>query len=146
MSNTAMTDRSALFGLEPRLKKRYLTLVDQHSSPTSPISAGLRALPDTRTAFAATQAAWRFFRNPLVTLQILMEPIIAHVRSQVQRLSPQAYVLVAHDWSWLNFTHHRSKPDRITPTHPKAPGYTFFSALAISSETGAPLGALSHEL
>ena len=45
--------------LEMRLQARYQTLVEQHSAPAHPLAAGLRALPDGGSAFAATQAAWR---------------------------------------------------------------------------------------
>ena len=43
---------------------------------TSELAAGLRALPETKGSFAAAQAAWRFYRNPRVTLPKLMQPII----------------------------------------------------------------------
>ena len=65
--------------LEARLQARYQTLVEQHSAPTHPLAAGLRALPDGRSTFAATQAAWRFFKNPKVTLKTLCQPLQEHV-------------------------------------------------------------------
>jgi hypothetical protein len=69
-------------------------------SVSESIAAGLRALPGRRTAFASTQAAWRFYRNPAVTLPCLVEPL-----HQAARLAAEselaAYARVIHDWSEL---------------------------------------------
>jgi hypothetical protein len=121
--------------LEPRLQARYQTLVAQHSAPLSPLAAGLRALPDGGSAFAATQAAWRFYQNPKVTLPTLCQPLQEHVRTQV---AAEDYVLIAHDWSWLDYQRHASKPDRAS-TRNRVPGYELCSALAMAARTGAPL-------
>jgi len=123
--------------LEARLQARYQTLVEQHSAPAHPLAAGLRALPDGGSAFAATQAAWRFFKNPKVTLPALCQPLQDHVGFCVatQELD---YLLIAHDWSWLDYQGHQTKRDRKA-TSQKALGYDLLSALAISSQTGAPL-------
>jgi hypothetical protein len=60
------------------------------------VAAGLRALPGRGTAFASTQAAWRFYRNPAVRLPHLVEPL-----HQAARLAAEsdlrAYALVIHD-------------------------------------------------
>ena len=39
------------------------------------MAAGVKSLPSTKTAFAATQAAWRFLNNDRVTLPALVEPL-----------------------------------------------------------------------
>ena len=125
--------------LEARLQSRYHTLVEQHSTPPSALASGLRALPDGGSGFAATQAAWRFFANAKVTLPALCQPLQAYARQQVQG---QAYVLVVHDWSWLDYNGHTRKKDRIAHSHQKAQGYDLLSALAVSTHTGAPLAPL----
>ena len=125
--------------LEARLQTRYHTLVAQHSTPASALASGLRALPNGGQAFAATQAAWRFFANPKVTLPALCHPLQAHVRQQVRSRGLE-YVLILHDWSWLDYNTHTRKTDRKCHSHGQALGYELLSALAVSSRTGAPLG------
>jgi hypothetical protein len=130
--------------LEARLQTRYQTLVEQHSAPTHPLGAGLRVLPDGGSAFAATQAAWRFFKNPKVTLPTLCQPLQDQARFCIatQELD---YVLIAHDWSWLTYQGHQTKRDRKANPN-QGLGYDLLSALALSSRTGAPLAPLSLAL
>ena len=127
--------------LEARLQTRYHTLVEQHTTPVSALASGLRALPDGGQAFAATQAAWRFFANPKVTLQTLCQPLQTYVSEQVAAQGLD-YVLVVHDWSWLDYNAHTRKQDRKAHSHGQALGYELLSALAVSARTGAPLGPL----
>jgi hypothetical protein len=129
--------------LEARLQARYQTLVEHHSSPMSAVAAGLRALPNGTSAFAATQAAWRFFKNPKVTLPALCQPLQDHVRHCVL-VEALNFVLIAHDWSWLDYQGHQTKRDR--KQNPKSLGYDLLSALAISSQTGTPLAPVSLAL
>jgi hypothetical protein len=133
-----------LFDLEARLQARYQTLVEQHSAPAHPLAAGLRALPDGGSAFAATQAAWRFFKNPKVTLPVLCQPLQDHVGFCVATQALD-YVLIAHDWSWLDYQGHTTKRDRKANPN-QGLGYDLLSALAISSQTGAPLAPISLAL
>jgi hypothetical protein len=136
--------------LEPRLQSRYRQLVQQHSAPVDPLASGLRALPNGISTFAATQAAWRFFANPKVTLQRLVEPLQEHAR-QVTALRQRdflasAFVLVAHDWSWIDYNGHTSKQDRRAHSHQRAQGYELLSALAICPTNGAPIAPLNLDL
>ena len=131
--------------LEARLQRRYQTLVAQHSAPVSALASGLRALPDGGQAFAATQAAWRFFANPKVTLPTLCQPLHDYARQQMTRQALD-YVLVVHDWSWLDYNRHPSKTDRRAHSHSQAQGYDLLSALAVSPQTGAPLAPLALSL
>jgi hypothetical protein len=142
--------------LEARLRQRYTQLVEAHCAPSSPIAAGLRALPTGQSAFAATQAAWRFYANEQVTLRKLFVPLITHVAEQLaQQLTNlsgsgssglDCYTLIAHDWCWLQYSGHASKKDRLAPVHEKACGYELSTALALSSVNGAPLGPIHLEL
>lgn len=109
------------------------------------LAAGLRALPETKGSFAATQGAWRFFRNPRVTLSALMEPLLAQARSAIAT-ECQEYVLAVHDWSALGFAKHESKTDRI-PLKTKHPvGYELLTGLLLSDQTGDPLAPAYQEL
>jgi hypothetical protein len=131
--------------LEPRLQRRYQHLVTEQMSIEDSVAAGLRALPGRGTAFASTQAAWRFYRNPAVTLPRLAEPL-----HQAARLAAEtelgAYALVIHDWSELNFIGHTSKKDRIPIRHQKYLGYSLQTALLISDRDGTPIAPLGLSL
>ena len=128
---------------EPRLQRRYQQLVKEHLNTNDPLAAGLRALPGANQAFASTQAAWRFYANPTVTLQGLAKPLIESGRalSQSQNLN---YGLVIHDWSNLHYSTHTRKPDRIALG--KDLGYQLLSSLLVSDQTGLPLAPLALSL
>ncbi|MGH9941321.1 MAG: hypothetical protein ACRD9R_03060 [Pyrinomonadaceae bacterium] len=55
---------------DPRLQRRYRKLVQQHLSTARGIAAGLRVLPQRRTAMAAALGAYRFYANPRASLVI----------------------------------------------------------------------------
>lgn len=131
--------------LEARLKARYHTLVEQHGTPVSALASGLRVLPHGGQAFAATQAAWRFFANPKVTLAALCQPLQEYARQQITQQSLE-YLLTLHDWSWLDYNGHARKSDRKAHSHKHAQGYDLLSSLAVSTQTGAPLAPLALAL
>lgn len=54
-------------------------------------------------------------------------------------------ILVAQDWSWLNYQGHTTKRDRKANPN-QGLGYDLLSALAISSQTGALLAPVSLAL
>ena len=112
---------------------------------TSDVGAGLRALPETNGSFAAAQAAWRFFRNPRVSLSALMQPLLAHARSAIATECHQ-YVLAVHDWSALGYGQHESKTDRIPLNTKKPAGYELAAGVLLSDQTGEPLAPAYHEL
>src|SRR5437868_1545558 len=66
--------------LEPRLQRRFRHLVQAHLQVSPAAAPGVKALPGAASAFASTQAAWRFFNNPSVSLPGLAEPLLAHAR------------------------------------------------------------------
>src|SRR4051812_43601794 len=100
----------------------------EHLHAASELAAGLHALPDTARAFASTQAAWPFFANPRVTLRDLIAPVQAAAR-QVFPGPNAGYVVVAHDWSSLNFPTHTGKRDLATLTHDRDRGDELATAL-----------------
>ena len=128
---------------EPRLQKRYKDLVIAHSSVATQTAAGIRGL-HSGPAFAATQAAWRFFGNPRITLPQLCEPLVEAARSATGLCA--AFLLVALDWSRLDFAGHASKKDRIELQNRHDLGYNLLTALALSDQTGAPLAPVCLEL
>lgn len=105
------------------------------------VAAGIKALPGVGQAFAATQAAWRFFANPRVTLPKLVEPLRdAGRKSAAQSESP--YALLVHDWSKLDYDGHTSKTDQIRLTNEYDRGYDQATALLVDAATGDPLAPM----
>src|SRR5207253_1129285 len=119
--------------LEPRSQRRDQQLVKEHLHTNESVAAGPRALPGVNQAFASTQAAWRFYANPRVTLAELATPLIASGRDLLAS-ECQNYVLIRPDWSDLHYVTHTRKTDRIALS--KDPGYQLETALLVSDRTG----------
>ena len=126
---------SSLPSVDKRLQRRDLQLVQEHLSPVQAVAAGLRALPGTAQAFASTQAAWRFYANPRVTLPQLIQPLIEAARGAVEQ-DNRHYALVVHDWSQLLFSDHASKRDRSVLSSATDLGYELLTALVLSDRDG----------
>ncbi len=105
------------------------------------MAAGLRALPRTNKAFAATQAAWRFFANERITLPLLAAPIITQAK-ELSSVHSERYALVMHDFSDLKFTTHENKKDRIRLCNNEEFGYFLQAGLLVSDLSGEPLAPL----
>jgi hypothetical protein len=119
-------------------------------SSKNPLAAGVGGLPALSSAFAATQAAWRFYANDAVTPAQLAAPLIEHV-DQAARQSCQGHVLLPCDWSFLSYAHHGSKADRTQYSTAlgeaaQAQGYELFSVLALSDTGGQPLGPVALQV
>jgi len=125
---------------ELRLQRRYGTLVNEHLHTSENQAAGSRALPSVNEAFASTQAAWRFYRNPSVTLSGLAKPLLERARGDLPVVC-RRYGLVIHDWSDLLYGTHTSKKDRKKIGTDW--GYELATALLISDLTGAPIVPVS---
>ena len=119
--------------MDARLQKRYLQLVEAHMSVVQAIAAGVKALPGVGKAFAATQAAWRFFANDRVTLPKLIEPLREVGRQQCQE-SSSAYVLAVHDWSKLDYDGHQSKIDLTQLSQELDRGYEQMTVLLVDAD------------
>ena len=126
------------------MQRRYKALVLAHSSAASKTAAGIRGLR-SGASFAATQAAWRFFSNPRITLPQLCAPLIETARAAVAHTCSQR-LLVALDWTRLDFAEHESKSDRIVLQNRHDLGYKLLTALALSDRAGEPLAPLCMEL
>jgi hypothetical protein len=130
--------------LDARLQERYALLVKQHLNVSQPDAAGAKALPGAASAFACTQAAWRFYNNENVSLPGLAEPLLTHAHTALQA-DCQRYGLVVHDWSSLTYRH-QSKKDRAVLQHKKHRGYELQEALLLSDKEGQPLVPLVQEV
>jgi len=121
-------------------------MVECHSAANQALASGIHAVPDARTAFATTQAAFRFLNNDHVTLRALAEPLLEAARQQVDQACDE-FVLVAHDWSQLMYPKHASKKDRVALSSKKVPeGYELQSALLLDDRNGTPLAPTSMSL
>jgi hypothetical protein len=127
------------------LQRRFEALTLQHLAAKGELASGLRALLETKGSFAAAQAAWRFYRNPAVTLPQLMKPILTHAHDAIATECSR-YVLSVHDWSALAFGKHESKTDRI-PLNTKHPvGYELAAGVFLSDRAGEVLAPAYHEV
>jgi hypothetical protein len=109
------------------------------------VAAGIHALPGVGRAFATTQAAWRFWANPRVTLPVLIEPLREAGRRAAAE-SPSRYVLLDHDWSKVDYASHKSKPDLTQLSNHLDHGYELSSVLAVDAHDGAPLAPMGIRL
>jgi hypothetical protein len=120
-------------------------LVKEHLHAATGFAAGLSALPGLTTAFASTQAAWRFYANDDVTLAELIKPLHEAGREGAAA-SNSPYVLAIHDWSSLAYPTHPSKADRVQLTHPHDIGYELSTTLLVDAATGDPLAPMEVRL
>ena len=96
-------------------------------------------------AYAATQAAWRFFANDAVTLPILAGPLLAAAQ-EAMPVCCDRYVLVPLDWCNLHFCGHRAKADRVALSQESDLGYELLTALAVGDRDGSPMAPLCLEM
>jgi len=127
--------------MDRRLQRRYVKLVKAHMGTSSRTAAGPAMLPETATAATAAQAAWRFFNNERVGLQALVEPLRQAGRAGCEE-SLSDFVLLAHDWSKLDYGSHESKEDTRQLTHQHDIGYELTTSLLVDAQTGSPLAPM----
>ena len=128
-----------------RLQQRYDVLVSSHLSDSQRVAAGIKAPASVAKAFAATQAAWRFFSNDGLSLGQLAGPLLACAREEAPALC-QSHVLVVMDWCNLHLKEHERKADRVELAQSKDLGYELLTALAISDSGGQPIAPVCLEL
>lgn len=117
-----------------------------HMQAAQALASGIHAVPDTRSSFAATQAAYRFLNNARVSLGRLARPLIEAGREDAQAACDR-YLLVVHDWSQLMYAEHTRKVDRIMLSSRHVPeGYELQTALLVSDRDGSPLSPISMSL
>jgi hypothetical protein len=120
-------------------------LVQQHARAAGTLNAGPAAPLDDASAFAATQAAWRFWQNDRVTLPLLVEPLLQVVRHWRTR-NASAWALVVHDWSALSYPTHAGKKDRKGHGSAFSKGYDLGTTLVVDGSRGDPVAPVEIEL
>lgn len=119
-----------------RLNKRFQILAAELAAkPSQPIN-------QASTDWASAKAAYRFFDNPKVSQEKILEP---HILNTQLRASNQDRIIVVQDTSYIDFTSH-SKTEGLGTTGNKkndfeSKGLILHAALALS-EKGLPLGML----
>lgn len=134
-----------LTGVDKRLQQRYQRLVHEHTGQAQPTAPGPRLLPTTAQAKAHAQAAWRFFHNRHLSWPQLMQPLL-HLARQQSEAACDAYGLVVHDWSRLDYCRHTAKQDRIVLDRYATLGYERYTALLLGDQDGRPLAPLRLRL
>jgi hypothetical protein len=136
--------------MDRRLQLRYLMLVKAHCRATSNLAAGVGHAANSQAAWAATQAAWRFFNNRRVALDALIEPLREAGRcalaDECQHPDAPACALLVHDWSKVDYGSHASKKDVVQLTHETDVGYELTTALLVSAADGSPLAPMEMHL
>lgn len=121
-------------------------MVKSHAQASQALASGIHALPDTRSVFASTQAAYRFLNNPRVTLRALARPLVEAARAEVATACDR-WALVVHDWSQLMYPGHNAKQDRAALSSRGGPeGYELQTALVVSDRDGTPLAPVAMSL
>jgi hypothetical protein len=113
----------------------------EHLHVSEKLAAGLRSLPDAKSSFASTQAAWRFYRNERTCVATLAQPLLMEAHKGVAERCDK-YALCVHDWSMANFGKHQSKLDRKQRTHKNDIGYELQTALLLNDRYGEPLAPI----
>ena len=131
--------------LSSNLRNRYHVLVKEHLNAAPKLAQGVKTLSHHETAWANTQAAWRFFDNDNVGFPQLSLPLTQAARQELSA-NESSYGLVAHDWCRNNYLGHDSKLDKIQMSHDKDVGYELFASLLLNSDTGQPLAPLGLDL
>jgi hypothetical protein len=135
----------ALPALERRLQRRYLIMVQSHMRSAPELAAGVASLPSAGTAFAATQAAWRFLNNERATLSRLAEPLREAGRRRAGG-SHAPFLMAIYDWCKLAFEHPNGKRDLTQLTHSTDIGYELLAVLLVSADDGSPLAPMEMHL
>jgi Domain of unknown function (DUF4338)/Transposase DNA-binding/Transposase Tn5 dimerisation domain len=121
---------------DERLKKRLYTLAqDFYNSPQANI-------PEACGSKAGMWGAYRFFKNPKVTMDIILN---AHTEATIERIKQQGVVLCPQDTTTLNYTTH-TMTDGLGPISKaeNSLGLLLHDTLAFT-EKGTPLGILQAQ-
>ncbi len=110
---------------------------------------GLNLLQKTE-GFSQVQSAWRFYNNEHVDIESLSDPMLTRGITTINKSSDE-YLLVAHDWSLINYKNHTAKTDciqkcRSNVNNASSRGYELQSSLAIESSSGKPIIPLVQNL
>ncbi len=130
---------------DERLSKRWLYLVRSQMKVSCDLAAGAGGTTDLRSAFSATQAAWRFYNNERVKFHELVTPLQEYVKNAVVSIE-SPFLLIAQDWSKVSFPGHIARKDMAELSSESDIGYEMTASLAINPDNGAPLAPVELHL
>ena len=122
---------------DPRLARRLFTLVrDFSGQPQAPV-------PEACGSLAKTKAAYRFFDNKKVTMDVVLR---AHAESSVERIRKHPVALAVQDTTSFNYTTHpATKGLGLIGTSKDGPiGLLLHGTMAFTPD-GTPLGLLDAQ-
>jgi len=105
-------------------------------------------LKESKISLSAIQATWRFYNNERVDINELFERIRVESKNIIENID-NSFMLVAHDWSWLDFKNHKAKEDLIVRAkkgNAKQIGYDLHTSLLINPNNGNPLAPIAMNL
>lgn len=105
-------------------------------------------LEKTKSQTASVQAAWRFYNNDHVEIKTLFGYIETQIHKAIEQIEG-FFVLVASDWSWLDYKNHTAKEDVIVfnkKGNSKQIGYELQGSLLIDPHSGHPLAPAAINL
>jgi hypothetical protein len=100
------------------------------------------SLPDATDDPASLKAAYRFFDNPNVRAEAMLE---SHIRSTTRRMQALELVLAVQDTTYLDFTDHPNTSGLGPLAAPSHQGLLAHSTLALTPD-GVPLGLLQQQV
>jgi hypothetical protein len=124
---------------DARLRPRLIRLAEAFGAhPTATLATALDGAPHQ------VKAAYRFFHNPQVDLQTLLQP---HYDATATRIAAQPLVLVAQDTTSLNYDAHGATTGLgpINTRRDGAQGLKLHDSLALTPE-GVPLGLVDIQV
>jgi len=120
-----------------RLKERLYTIARDFFSRSD------KNIPEACGTKARTMAAYRFFSNPKVNMDVILTP---HTEATIERIKEHKVVLAPQDTTSLNYCTHPAT-DGLGPINTKANssvGLILHDTLAFT-ENGTPLGVLDAQ-
>jgi hypothetical protein len=122
---------------DDRLKRRLYVLAQSfYDSPTA-------SIPEACGGTAGTVAAYRFFKNRAVSMDVILT---SHTEATIQRIQRHPVVLAPQDTTTLDYSTHPMTQD-LGPTngkHDHSIGLILHDTLAFTEE-GTPLGVLDAQ-
>lgn len=109
MSSTSQKENDINFG-DKRLSKRYKKITEKLlEQPTS-------SIPATFKNWHQTKAAYRFFSNPKVTFEKILESQYTQSTQNIQNIEQEKDILIIQDTTHLNYNGHENKKE-LCATH-----------------------------
>ena len=104
------------------------------------------SIPQASESWSQAKATYRFWDNPKVSAEGILE---SHQASVQERMQASGVVLALQDTTDLNFTHHRSKDFESgfgqTSSQSYVRGLKVHTTFGVSGE-GVPLGVLDQQV